>query len=110
MINSTVNSYVNEPFPTNVYQLNTFFASLDESTVANLPRPVYCEYMSNISSNMQTFVLMDTSQAEVLFTGLSLANKKSYGFDGISPTFLKSILYLILIPLIHFFIFLFVME
>ena len=103
MINSTVNSNVNEPFPTNVYQLNTFFASLGESTVANLPRREYCKYMSNISSNMQTFVLMETSQAEVLFTGLSLANKISYGFYEISPTFLKSILHLILIPFTHIF-------
>ena len=52
---------------------------------------------------MHTFVLTETSQAEVLFTGLSLANKKSHGFDEISPTFLKSILHLILIPLTHIF-------
>jgi hypothetical protein len=103
MLNSVLGKQTNDSFTSNVNQLNTFFATLGETTVADLPKSDYSNYMKNVKSNSHTFVLTETNQVEVLLTGLSLANKWSCGFDEISPAFLKSILHLILIPLTHIF-------
>lgn len=48
-----------------------------------------------------SFILSTVSESEVLSAGLSLANKRSCGYDDLSPLMLKRILPALLTPLTH---------
>ena len=56
-----------------------------------------------ILAKILNFVLQEINEAEVLHVELSLKNKKSSGFDEITPVFMKKILHLIIKSLSHIF-------
>jgi hypothetical protein len=104
MINSTIGGNKNaEQLVSDVSELNDFFVNLGPSTVSQLPKSSSSDYLKKMKYNVHSFVLNQTNHAEVLLAGLSLSDKNSFGFDDISPKFLKSILHLVLIPLTHVF-------
>ena len=94
---------INKQLNIDVNTLNNFFANLGPPTVTNLKEPESDKYFKNINFTQNSFVLQETNEAEVLRVELSLKNKKSCGFDEITPVFMTEILHLIIKLLTHIF-------
>jgi hypothetical protein len=103
-----INSHVSEScrsdnLVTDVNELNDFFACLGLNTVKHLPSSLNANYLQHITLNDKSFVLQDTNHAEVLLAGLSLRNKQSSGFDDLSPQLIRTVIHVLLEPLVHIF-------
>lgn len=83
--------------------LNNFFADLGPSTVKNLPKPIFTEYMSNVPTVKNSFVMLSTTPEEIVSCCLSLSPKKSCGYDGVSTVLLQRVIQSISFPLNHIF-------
>ncbi len=98
-----INNHTQNYLISDVHGLNNFFADLGHSRIKHLPMFDVNEYLLNISPNVNSFVLQETNQVEVLLAGLSLTNKHSCGFDGLSTNLVKPVIHLLLEPLTHIF-------
>ena len=82
-------------------QLNDFFAALGPNTVKPFANDPGKPHLANVKRVSNSFILSTVSESEVLSAGLSLANKRSCGYDDLSPLMLKRILPALLTPLTH---------
>ena len=89
--------------PSDVNELNNFFADLGPNTVSNLGLCVSDDYKQYVSNDNHTFFLYATDKTEIKRVCLELKSKTSYGYDEISSVLLKRVIDIIARPLAHIF-------
>ncbi len=103
-INDMRGNYVpKNELPSDVNELNNFFADLGPNTVSNLGLRVSDDYKQYISDVNHTFFLYPTDEVEIKRVCLELKSKTSCGYDEISSVLLKRVIDNIARPLAHIF-------
>ena len=84
---------------------NSYFASVGERTATLIEENVNTDpldYLNDVNID-HSFFLSPTDANEVITTALNIKSKQSTGFDGISNSLIKQIIYHIAEPLAHIF-------
>ena len=89
--------------PSDVKELNNFFADLGANTVSNLGLCVSDDYKQYVSNVNHTFFLYPTNDVEIKRVCFELKSKTSYGYDEKSSVLLKRVIDIIARPLAHIF-------